>query len=71
MATPVLRLVRVTAGTPTVIGNSQGGTLRPGWTLTDAPTAGTHTYKLQIKENGSGGDAGLLAASLLIIKRKR
>lgn len=71
MPTPVLRLVRVTGGTPTVVSNSQGGALRVGWLLTDSPTAGTHTYKLQIKENGSGGDAGLLAASLLIIKRKR
>lgn len=71
MTTPLVRLVRVTAGTPTTVSRSQGGTLNPAWNLTDSPGAGTHTYKLQIKEQGAGSDAGLLAASLTVIKRKR
>lgn len=71
MTTCLVRVTRVTGGTPTVISNAQGGTLNINSVIEDSPAAGTHTYRIEMKEQGGDGGAGIASASLVVMKVKR
>jgi hypothetical protein len=71
MTTCLVRVTRVTGGTPTVIQYAQGGTLNVNGVIEDSPSAATHTYRIEMKEQGGDGGAGIASASLVIMKVKR
>ena len=70
LISPLIRLIRITGGVTTEIGRSQGGKI-VAWMEEDVPAAGTHTYKLQIKDNGAGASAGMVSASIVAQRAKR
>lgn len=71
MTTCLIRVTRVTGGTPTVIENAQSNNTFAGGHIEDVPGAGTHTYRIEMKEQGSDGGAGVASASIIVIKTKR
>lgn len=71
MTTCLIRVTRVTGGTPTVLDPSQANNTFAGGHIEDSPAAGTHTYRIEMKEQGSDGGAGIASASIIVIKTKR
>lgn len=71
MATCFIRVVRVTSGTTTVLQNPQANVKATGGQIQDTPAAGTHTYRLEMRQAGGEAGAGVASASILVLRTKR
>lgn len=71
MTTCYVRVTRVTGGSPTVLEYAQANAVALSGMLEDSPAAGTHTYRIEMKEQGGDGGAGVASARIVVLKAKR
>lgn len=66
-----VRVVRVTSGVTTVIGEVVGGQINVSYALEDEPGSGTHTYKIQVRDDTGFYTGKINRRSIVIFRAKR
>lgn len=66
-----VRLVRVTGGVTTVLGKVLGGSIQLSNQAVETPGAGTHVYKLQIRDNSGLYTGNVNGRSLVAFRAQR